>query len=189
MSLITLLFIGIGLSLDSFAICITTGAVNSNVRIKILTITKVALIMAAFQALLPLIGWAIGSSFKSVIEIYDHWIAFILLLGIGGKMLYESFAGDEKEQSSIALSNNLLLMGMAIATSIDALVVGISFGVIAINILLAIVIIGLTTFAFSFSGVIMGTKLGNKMNQKIEIFGGLILIGIGLKILLSHIYF
>ncbi len=186
MNLFSLILIGVGLSIDSLAASITTGACCKQIKTK--HIVKVAVFMAVFQGLMPYVGWLIGSSFKSVIEDYDHWIAFFLLFLIGFKLIYEGITASDDNCSNFNPSNNLLLIGMSIATSIDALVVGIGFGIIEINIYLAMLIIGVLTFMFSSSGVVIGRKIGNKINAGIDIFGGLVLIGLGIKILLSHIY-
>ncbi len=186
MNILSLILIGVGLSIDSLAASITTGACCKRIRTG--HIFKVAVFMAVFQGVMPYIGWLIGSSFKSVIEDYDHWIAFFLLFLIGFKLIYEGITASDDNCSNFNPSNNLLLIGMAIATSIDALVVGIGFGIIDINIYLAMVIIGILTFLFSSSGVIIGRKIGNKINTGIDVFGGVVLIGLGVKILLSHVY-
>lgn len=186
MSLFSLILIGVGLSVDSFAASITTGACAK--RIRLYNILKIASIMAFFQGIMPLIGWLIGSSFKSLIEDYDHWIAFILLLGIGGKLIYEGIR-NKGTKKRIDPTKNLILAGMAIATSIDALILGIGFGIIQVNIWIAMLIIGCTTFFFSGIGVVIGRKAGKYFNKGIEIFGGLLLIGLGVKILVEHIYF
>lgn len=185
MNLLSLTLIGVGLSIDSLAASITTGACAKNIRIR--HVLKVAAFMALFQGTMPFIGWLIGSSFKSIIENYDHWVAFVLLLGIGGKLVYDGIKNDGEIETNSNPTKNLLLVGMAIATSIDALILGIGFGLIEINIWLAMLIIGSTTFLFSSIGVFVGEKLGNRINKGIEIFGGLVLIGIGVKILVEHI--
>jgi putative Mn2+ efflux pump MntP len=186
MSLLSQTLIGVGLSIDSLAASITTGACTKNIRLK--HVIKVAAFMAFFQGTMPLIGWIIGSSFKSIIEDYDHWVAFVLLLGIGGKLIYDGLT-KKTDECNTAPTKNMLLVGMALATSIDAMILGIGFGLIEINIWLAMLIIGSTTFLFSSVGVFVGEKLGNKINKGIEVFGGLVLIGLGVKILLEHIYF
>lgn len=186
MNLLSLTLIGVGLSIDSLAASITTGACSKNIRLK--QVLKVAVFMAFFQGTMPLVGWLIGSSFKSIIEDYDHWVAFILLLGIGGKLIYDGIK-NSTEEANPNPTKNMLLAGMALATSIDAMILGIGFGLIEINIWLAMLIIGTTTFLFSSAGVFVGEKLGNKINKGIEIFGGLVLIGLGVKILVEHIYF
>jgi len=184
MQILTLLFTGIGLSIDSLVASLTAGAVTK--RIGILTMLKVAFVFAIFQGGMPIFGWLLGSSFKNIIENFDHWVAFILLLGIGGKMIYEGIRQNDKDRVGFNFSSNLFLMCVGLATSIDALIVGIGFGLLSVNIWIAISIIGITTFIFSLSGILLGKKLGNSLNKSIEIFGGIILIGLGLKILLSH---
>lgn len=186
MDLIALLILGIGLSIDSLAASITTGAYT--LQIKINTVLKTALFMAVFQGLMPLIGWLVGSSFKSIIEAYDHWVAFALLFAIGGKMVYEGIQKRDEVGTESKSTSNLMLAGMAFATSIDALIVGIGFGLMSVNIWLAVFIIGVTTFLFSAVGVVLGNKVGTRINKSIEILGGVILIGLGLKILITHIY-
>lgn len=187
MNLITLSLIGIGLSVDSLAASITTGACSRKIRVS--HVLKVAVFMAVFQGTMPLLGWIIGSSFKSVIASFDHWVAFILLLGIGGKLIYEGIKSSNDENSGLAPTKTLLLMGMALATSIDALIIGISFGLIDVDIWLAMVVIGIATFIFSSLGVLVGKKIGKSINKGIEVAGGMVLIALGLKILIEHIYF
>ena len=145
--------------------------------------------MAFFQALTPLIGWIAGSSFQHYIESFDHWVAFLLLLAIGGKMIYEGVKHKDKEKKSFSPTTNLMLIGMAIATSIDALIVGIGFGLLEVSIIIPILIIGGLTFLFSASGVMLGNKIGIRYNSGLEIFGGIILAGLGIKILVDHIFF
>ncbi|WP_075604033.1 manganese efflux pump MntP [Saccharicrinis aurantiacus] len=186
MGTISLFMMSIGLSIDSLAASITMGACSKNIRLR--HVIKVATFMALFQGTMPFIGWLIGNSLEDIIEDYDHWVAFILLLGIGGKLIYDGVK-NSTEKVDTKPTNNLLLAGMALATSIDAMILGIGFGLIEINIWLAMIIIGLTTFVFSFTGVFLGKKVGNKINKGIEIFGGLLLIGLGFKILVEHIYF
>ncbi|MCW3807098.1 manganese efflux pump MntP [Plebeiibacterium marinum] len=187
MNILSLIIVGIGLSIDSLAASISTGACCKKLLKR--HVIKVAAFMAIFQGGLPYIGWLIGTGFKRLIEDYDHWVAFILLFLIGAKLIYEGLSKHEEGCSNFNPTNNLLLAGMAIATSIDALVVGIGFGVIKINIYQAMLIIGITTFIFSTVGVYLGKKIGTKINSGIEIFGGLVLIGIGVKILIEHIYY
>ncbi|MBS3776738.1 MAG: manganese efflux pump [Bacteroidales bacterium] len=187
MNLLTLALIGVGLSVDSLAASITTGACSK--RIKANHVLKVAVFMALFQGTMPLIGWIIGNSFKNVIANFDHWVAFVLLLGIGGKLIYEGIKSAEENNSGIVPTKTLILMGMALATSIDALIIGISFGLIEVNIWLAMIVIGTSTFIFSTVGVLVGKKIGKKINKGIEISGGAVLVLLGLKILFEHIYF
>jgi putative Mn2+ efflux pump MntP len=142
--------------------------------------------MAFFQTLFPFLGWLAGKSLMHYIEEYDHWLAFILLSIIGLKMIYDSFKSEEEKEPDVS---NTAIVGMAIATSIDALVVGVGFGIIAVNIVLALAIIGLSTFMFSATGLRIGKFIGNRYNKAASIFGGIVLILLGGKILLSHLGF
>lgn len=142
--------------------------------------------MALFQAFMPLIGWLIGNSMKSLIEPVDHWIAFGMLSLIGGKMIIESFIGSETREIKNPLHIKVILV-LSLATSIDALAVGFSFAVLLDKILVAVLIIGSVTFVASMLGILLGKKTGPKINRYAEIIGGLILILIGLKILIEHL--
>ncbi len=142
--------------------------------------------MALFQAFMPLIGWLIGNSMKSMIEPVDHWIAFGMLSLIGGKMIIESFIGSETREIKNPLHIKVILV-LSLATSIDALAVGFSFAVLLDKILVAVLIIGSVTFVASMLGILLGKKTGPKINRYAEIIGGLILILIGLKILIEHL--
>ena len=141
--------------------------------------------MAIFQAFMPLIGWLIGNSMKSLIEPVDHWIAFGMLSLIGGKMIIESFIGSEAREIKNPLHIRVILL-LSLATSIDALAVGFSFAVLLDKILVAVLIIGVVTFIASMLGILLGKKTGPKINRYAEIIGGLILILIGLKIMIEH---
>ena len=187
MSLLSIFIIGIGLSVDSFVVSITAGVCMDKVKIR--NALKVAFFMAFFQALMPLIGWLAGSSFQRYIESVDHWVAFILLLAIGGKMIYEGVKHNDKTEKSFSLTSNLMLTGMAIAISIDALIVGIGFGLLEVPIIIPVIIIGGLTFLFSVTGVLLGNKIGIRYNSGLEIFGGILLAGLGIKILVDHIFF
>ena len=176
MSVISVLMIGLGLAMDALAVSITIG-INSNKKSKIKMAFKAGLFFGVFQAIMPFIGWAVGRNFTKYIEMMDHWIAFILLAIIGGKMIYE----EEK------IYSNKTLLILAIATSIDALAVGISFAFLNVNILSSILIIGVVTAILSFIAVYIGEKLGEMFKSRAEIFGGIVLILIGLKILIEHL--
>ncbi len=141
--------------------------------------------MALFQAFMPLIGWLIGNSMKSLIEPVDHWIAFGMLSLIGGKMIIESFIGSDTREIKNPLHIRVILL-LSLATSIDALAVGFSFAVLLDKILIAVLIIGVVTFIASMLGILLGKKTGPKINRYAEIIGGLILILIGLKIMIEH---
>ena len=186
MDFISLLFIAIGLSMDAFAVSITSGFIIK--RLKVKHALLIAVFFGGFQAIMPVIGWLAGLTVKSLIENVDHWIAFGLLAFIGGKMIYESFKLEQDEKALDPL-NILVLFMLAIATSIDALAVGLTFAFLKIKILTPIVIIGCTTFIISFIGVYIGDRFGHFFEKKMEFLGGLILIGIGLKILIEHLFF
>jgi putative Mn2+ efflux pump MntP len=183
MSMITILLIAIGLAMDALAVSITSGLTITDLRIR--NALTIALFFGAFQAVMPLLGWFGGVNAREVITGIDHWIAFGLLCLIGCKMIYEStsLGSDGKETDPLDLH---VLVLLAIATSIDALAVGISFAFLQMAIITPAIIIGVTTFALSFLGVYVGNVSGHFFEKKIEVLGGLILIGIGLKILIEH---
>lgn len=183
---IEIFLIGVGLAMDAFAVSICKGLTMKRVSKKYVLI--IALFFGGFQAFMPLLGWGLGKNFKAYITSLDHWIAFVLLAFIGGKMLMDGFQGDDEQEniSEFQLDFKELLM-LAIATSIDALAVGITFAFLNYPIMECISIIGVTTFVISFIGVYIGHFFGSKYQHKAEIIGGFILIIIGLKILLEHI--
>ena len=185
MGFIEVLLTGIALSMDAFAVAVCKGLnmrkINYNHTLVI------ALFFGGFQALMPLIGWLLGKQFESYIVSFDHWIAFILLAFIGGKMIVEVLKDETEECSSCAKLDVKELFVLAVATSIDALAVGITFALIKVNIWGAITTIGLTTFILSAIGVLVGNRFGSKYKNKAELAGGIILCLIGLKILLEHL--
>jgi len=185
MELFTIVLIAFGLTGDTLAVSVSTGL--SLTQIRFTQALKIAIVLAVFQSLMPLIGWFLGLQIKELIRDFDHWIAFVLLFAIGGKMIVESLKNEEGEASFNPLQIAVLL-GIAIATSIDALVVGVTFAFIETNVLLSVVIIGVLTFLVSMTGVLIGKKTGHLFGRKVEIIGGLILIGIGTKILVEHLY-
>lgn len=175
------ILIAVGLAMDAFAVAICKGLAIKEIDIKKSII--IGLYFGIFQAGMPLIGYLLGSSFSSLVDKFDHWIAFILLLFIGINMIKESKENDTKN-SSIDFKTMILL---AIATSIDALTVGITFAFFNLNIIFTIIMIGIITFILSIIGVIIGHEFGDKFKNKAEIFGGIILIIIGIKILVEHL--
>lgn len=187
MSAISIFMIGVGLSMDAFAVSIAKG-----MTMKKQELGKYALLLAfffgLFQAGMPLLGWWVGSYFQEVIASIDHWVAFGLLGIIGINMIRESFHNEEDEKDCSQLTIKAILI-LAIATSIDALAVGISFAFLQVNIWLAISIIGVTTFVLSIIAVFIGFKLGGVLEKYAEILGGVILILIGTKILIEHLFF
>ncbi len=178
---ITILLIAVGLSMDAFAVSIATGITTVRQR------QKNALLMASFfggfQMLMPMIGWAVGLSLQGFISGVDHWVAFGLLAIIGAKMFYESTKKGNRSKTSVLRLSSLLTL--SVATSIDALMVGLSFAFLQSSIVIPILVIGAVTFGLSFGGFIFGCALGQVFESKIKIVGGLILIAIGLKILLD----
>lgn len=187
MSFFEIFMIGVGLSMDAFAVAICKG-LNMRKLDKAQTLV-IALFFGGFQALMPFIGWLLGKQFESYITSFDHWIAFILLAFIGGKMIWDVLKGGEEATETAGDSSLDIkeLFVLAIATSIDALAVGISFAFLQVNITSAITLIGCTTFVISAAGVFIGHKFGNKYEDKASLAGGIILILIGLKILLEHL--
>ncbi len=182
MSLVSLFILSVGLAMDAFAVSICKGLAMKKYRITDSAI--VGLWFGGFQALMPLIGYFLGSQFKDKITGFSHWIAFILLLFIGLNMIKEALSKDEeKPDSSLSFKSMLLL---AIATSIDALAVGISLAFLNVNIVFAVSCIGIVTFIISAFGLKIGSVFGTKYKSKAEIAGGIILIILGTKILLEH---
>ena len=188
MTFIELFLIGVGLSMDAFAAAICQGL--SMTRIKWGHALTVGLYFGGFQALMPFIGWMLGSQFADRIQQYDHWIAFILLVLIGGNMIREALSGDEEDaaqaETNLRLDHKKLFL-MAIATSIDALAIGVTFAFLETAILPAIGIIGCTTFCISVAGVVVGCWFGARYKKRAEITGGAILVLLGIKILLEHL--
>ena len=183
MELITLLLIAISLSFDTFAVSVSTGLMINQIQFK--QATRIAMVLAVVQTLMPLIGWFAGSLIKEYILGFDHWLAFILLLYIGLKMIYESLKAEEEKKFNPEKLK--VQITMAIATSIDALIVGVTFAFININIWLSVIIIGIITFIASMLGMLLGKNVGNKLGKRTEIIGGIILIAIGAKILIEHL--
>lgn len=184
---IELLLMGVGLAMDAFAVSVCKGLAMRKVNKKQAVI--IALFFGGFQALMPFIGWALGIQFESYITSIDHWIAFVLLGFIGGKMILEAVKPEEDEeieQMDPPLDLKQLTI-LAVATSIDALAVGITFAFLDYPIVEAISIIGVVTFIICIAGVYVGNFFGSKYKNKAEFAGGLILVLLGLKILLSHL--
>ncbi len=185
MSIVSIFFIALGLAMDATVVSLTLGmrACKEN---KIVTGVKAGLYFGGFQGLMPLMGWLVGRNFTEYITSIDHWIAFTLLSVIGGKMLIDAYKEEEEEACIMNYSVKLYLT-LAIATSIDALAVGVSFAFLSVNILTAVSLIAGITFVFCFLAVITGEKVGSLVKNKATILGGLILIFIGTKILMEHL--
>lgn len=186
MSFWEIFLLAVGVSMDAFAVSIGKGL--SAKRVSWREALTVGLWFGGFQALMPVIGYYLGISFADLVTKIDHWIAFGLLLLIGGNMIRDALKGEDDKpvDSSFAFQTMLVL---AIATSIDALAVGISFAFLGTDLWRSILIIGLTTFVFSAVGLLIGKKVGSRFHAGAEILGGVILIAIGLKILVEHLFF
>ena len=183
MGLLELFILAVGLSMDAFAVSICKGLAMPKITVKKAAV--VGIWFGGFQALMPALGYLLGSQFKDSITAIDHWIAFILLGIIGGNMIREACSGEcEKENDSLDIKTMFLL---AVATSIDALAVGITFAFLKVNIAAAVSFIGVTIFVISAAGVKIGNIFGTKYKSKAELAGGIILILLGLKILLEHL--
>ena len=185
MGVIELLVLALGLSMDAFAVSICKGLSVPKLQAKHCLICGVY--FGGFQALMPLIGWALGIRFQSMITNIDHWIAFVLLAVIGANMIKESFS--KEEECPGASFGFKTMLSLAVATSIDALAVGVTFAFLDVSIVPDVLLIGVTTFVCSAVGVKIGNVFGNRFQSKAEFLGGLVLIAIGLKILIEHLFF
>lgn len=184
MGILELLILAIGLSMDAFAVSVCKGLAMKKLEFK--NIVLVGLWFGGFQALMPTIGYFLGVQFKNQITAIDHWIAFVLLGIIGANMIKEACSKDDEEEVKANLDVKTMFM-LAIATSIDALAVGITFAFLSVNLVHAVTFIGITTFILSAVGVGIGNIFGTKYKAKAEIAGGIILILLGIKILLEHL--
>lgn len=182
MGLAELFILAVGLSMDAFAVSICKGLSLGKIKVKHMCIT--GLWFGGFQALMPLIGYFLGSFFADKITKYDHWIAFVLLVIIGTNMVKEAFGEEETVDASLKFMDMLIL---AVATSIDALAVGVTFAFMQVSIIPAVSFIGVVTFVCSAAGIKIGSIFGTKYQSKAELFGGLVLVGIGIKILLEGV--
>lgn len=185
MGLIELFLIAVGLSMDAFAVSVCKGLAMPKCTFKKAAI--VGLWFGGFQALMPAIGYILGAQFQEAIASIDHWIAFVLLALIGENMIHEALDNDEEEADASLDVKTMFLL--AVATSIDALAIGITFAFLKVNIIPAVCFIGIVTFIISFAGVKIGNVFGARYKNKAEIVGGVILILLGLKILLEHLGF
>ena len=179
MSIIEIVLLAIGLSMDSLAVSVTGGAVIRNCTV--CNMVKIGSFMGITQATMTVLGYLAGVGFQKYITAFDHWIAFVLLLYLGGKMIYDSTQEEDEDSKT--------LFGLSIATSIDALAIGISLAILKSDIIIQASLIGIITFLMSVSGVYFGSRFGRKVDLKLDLIGGLILIGIGAKILIEHLFF
>ena len=194
MSFLTLLLIALGLSADAFAVAVGKGLTMR--RLHVPTMLAIAAAFGFAQGAMPVLGWLLGAQLQEYIVEFDHWIAFGLLAIVGGKMLHEAFGDEDDDELTAPAAGGdgsvaLLvppreLVVLAVATSIDALAVGIGFAFLEVNILGAAVLIGVVTFLLSLAGVVLGHRAGRRWRRPAEVAGGLILIAIGIKIVLDH---
>lgn len=184
MDLLTTFIIALGLAMDCFTVSVTSGIIIRNLKMR--NAVKIALFFGLFQAVMPCIGWLAGVGMKSFITGFDHWVAFGLLALVGGKMIYESFKIEGEKKESNPLNIYILLM-LSIATSIDALAIGVTLAFLDTVIIWPVIIIGAVTFIVSFLGIYAGNKFGHIFGSKMEAVGGLVLIAIGVKILITHL--
>jgi len=183
MDLYVIILIAVGLSMDSFAVSVSNGLIIKDLNLK--KVLLIAFSLAFFQALMPLIGWFAGIGVEKYIKEFDHWIAFIFLSFIGIKMIIDGSGKDKN--SKISKLSFLTLLAQSLATSIDALIIGISFALLNLPIIKPVIIIGIITFLASILGLQLGKYVGKKVGKYIGIVGGLVLIGIGVKILIEHL--
>ena len=185
MSLITLFITAVGLSMDAFAVSICKGLAMKKLSWKKAII--IGLWFGGFQALMPLIGYLLGATFTSIVSDFDHWVAFFLLGIIGFNMIRDSFFKDDDKQDDNFSFRTMLML--AVATSIDALAVGVSFAFLSVDLWVSVALIGITTFILSAIGLKIGNIFGNKYKSKAEFTGGIVLVLMGIKILVEHTCF
>ena len=184
MSLIEILLIAVGLAMDAFAVSVTSGITLKQCSVR--NALKIALSFGIFQAVMPVIGWLAGLTLNTTIRKVDHWIAFGLLVFIGVKMIVESGRPNSAKCRSNPLKFGTLML-LSVATSIDALAVGFSLGLLQVTLWLPVLIIGSVTFCMSFGGVYVGDRIGHFFEKAAERIGGTVLIGLGIKIFLEHL--
>lgn len=182
MSIVLIIVTAFALAMDAFAVAIASGIAIHNLRLK--HAVTIAVWFGLFQAIMPVLGWFAGNHVVKYVESCDHWIAFGLLFFIGAKMIYEAFQIDDAEEKTNPLDSYVLFI-LSVATSIDAFAVGMSLAVMCVSILVPVVVIGVVTFVMSLAGVYIGDRSGHFFEKKIEIGAGVVLIGIGLKILIQ----
>jgi manganese efflux pump family protein len=186
MNLFDIILIAIGLAMDCFAVSLACGITMKKLAFK--PAFRIAFLFGLFQAIMPLLGWLAGSTFQHLIEGFDHWLAFGILFFLGGRMMYEYFFTHPENKKLNPYKLRVVLV-LAVATSIDALAVGLSFAFLKIDLWISILLIGLASFLFSTLGLVIGHRYGHRFHIPAELFGGLVLIGIGTKILLEHLCF
>lgn len=184
MEFLSIFLIAIGLAADCFAVALS-GSVSTRTP-SFVQVFRASLAFGLFQGLMPVLGWLAGRTIVEFIADYDHWLAFALLAFIGGKMIWESFHSRDGSKRNIDITAGFLLLTLAVATSIDALVIGVTFAFIEVDITVASLTIGAVAFIATAIGFLLGRKAGSLIGKRAETIGGIVLIGIGLKILLEH---
>lgn len=185
LDLLSVFLIAIGLSIDCFAVAVS-GSVSLR-NPSAIKVFRTSLAFGVFQALMPVLGWLVGQTIVDLIAEYDHWLAFSLLAAVGIRMIWNAFRPGESHNDSLDITRGLPLLVLSIATSIDALAVGLSFALLETNIVMASLVIGVVAFAFTTLGFITGHKAGKLVGKRAEAIGGIVLIAIGLRILISHL--
>ena len=186
MGLITILGIGVGLSMDAFAVAIAASVALGKVSRR--QVFRLSFHFGLFQAMMPGIGWLAGRSVGVWMAHWDHWVAFVLLTLVGGKAIFEALRSqDEGESAGGDPTRGLKLVALSTATSIDALAIGLSFALLDVNVLYPCLLIGVITGLLTVIGMLLGSRIGLRFGRRVEVMGGLVLIGIGLKILVEHL--
>lgn len=185
MTEVSIFLIAVGLAMDAFAVSVASGVTIQRMRLRHAMV--IASFFGAFQAIMPVVGWLLGQAAREAIAAWDHWLAFLLLTGVGVKMIYEASKEQEVEEVRDPMRIYVLFL-LAIATSIDALAVGVTFSFLDVAVLHPVLAIGGVTFCMCFAGTYIGDHFGHLFEQKLEVLAGVILIGIGLKILLEQLF-
>ncbi len=183
---LTVFLIALGLAMDAFAVALSGGFVAGRVTLR--QTIRLAWHFGLFQFLMPILGWAAGLTVQSLIQAFNHWIAFVLLAGIGGKMIYESLRKEKAERRNPDITRGASLVLLSLATSIDALAVGLSLSALRVRIFYPSAVIGVVCFALTALGFAFGSRLGLLLGKRVELFGGLVLVGIGVRILIGHLF-
>jgi manganese efflux pump family protein len=186
MDFLTVFLIALGLAMDAFAVSLSGGFAAGKATPR--QTLRLAFHFGLFQFFMPILGWAAGLTVQNLIQAYDHWVAFALLAGIGGKMVYESFRTEGVEKRNRDITRGASLVLLSLATSIDALAVGLSLSLLRVRILYPSTVIGVVCFALTAFGFTFGSRLGRLLGRRMELLGGVVLIGIGVKILVGHLF-
>ena len=185
MDFLTVFLIALGLAMDAFAVALSGGFAAGKVTPR--QTLRLAFHFGLFQFLMPILGWTAGLTVQNFIQAFDHWVAFALLAVIGGKMVYESFKTEKAEKKASDITRGGSLVLLSLATSIDALAVGLSLSLLRVRILYPSAVIGVVCFALTAFGFTFGSRLGKLLGKRVELLGGLVLVGIGVKILVEHL--